>query len=201
MEQDERDFIRIAAKRLEEWERTPRKLDGIYSDMTREEVIRLAMYQREMLEARERELADLHAKLDGMIEQQRVTNDSLARLARMLADRDSEIKALTERNREAEALTAALTERLRHGDKERFGSRSQKGSSSAKARKDERSRRKDKDDFDGTPGSIRHVSHRDLDVPDDGPLGHGISQYILQKNHRGGTRLLAPHAADHRDLR
>lgn len=122
--------------------------------MTREEVIRLAMYQREMLEARERELADLHGKLDSVLARLADTNATLASLTRMLADRDSEIKALTERNREAEALTAALTERLRHGDRERFGSRSQKGSSSAKARKDEPSRQRDKDDFDGTPGSI-----------------------------------------------
>lgn len=59
-----------------------------------------------------------------------------------------------ESKRESDALIQALTEQLKLGNKERFGSKSQKGSAPAKAQKEERPHLQDKDDFDGTSGSI-----------------------------------------------
>ena len=154
MELDEREFIRRNARLVEEWENTPRKPDDLYSDMTREEVIRLSMYQQELLASREQENKDLHDKLDSVLAQLTETNATLACLTRMLADKDSEIKALMESKQESDSLIQALTEQLKRGNKDRFGSKSQKGSASAKAKKEERSHQQDKDDFDGTSGSI-----------------------------------------------
>lgn len=154
MELDEREFIRRNARLVEEWENTPRKPDDLYSDMTREEVIRLSMYQQELLASREQENKDLHDKLDSVLAQLTETNATLACLTRMLADKDSEIKALMESKQESDSLIQALTEQLKRGYKDRFGSKSQKGSASAKAKKEERSHQQDKDDFDGTSGSI-----------------------------------------------
>lgn len=151
---DEREFFRRNARLVEEWENTPRKPDDLYSDMTREEVIRLSMYQQELLASREQENKDLHDKLDSVLAQLTETNATLACLTRMLADKDSEIKALMESKQESDSLIQALTEQLKRGNKDRFGSKSQKGSASAKAKKEERSHQQDKDDFDGTSGSI-----------------------------------------------
>lgn len=150
----EREFIRRNARLVEQWENTPRKPDDLYSDMTREEVIRLSMYQQELLASREQENKDLHDKLDSVLAQLTETNATLACLTRMLADKDSEIKALMESKQESDSLIQALTEQLKRGNKDRFGSKSQKGSASAKAQKEERSHLQDKDDFDGTSGSI-----------------------------------------------
>lgn len=151
---DEREFIRRNARLVEEWENTPRKPDDLYSDMTREEVIRLSMYQQELLASREQENKDLHDQLDSVLAQLTETNATLACLTRMLADKDSEIKALMESKQDSDSLIQALTEQLKRGNKDRFGSKSQKGSASAKAKKEERSHQQDKDDFDGTSGSI-----------------------------------------------
>lgn len=127
MELDEREFIRRNARLVEEWKNTPRKPDDLYSDMTREEVIRLSMYQQELLASREQENKDLHDKLDSVLAQLTETNATLACLTRMLADKDSEIKALMESKQESDSLIQALTEQLKRGNKDRFGSKSQKG--------------------------------------------------------------------------
>ena len=127
--------------------------------MTREEVIKLSMYQQELLAAKERELEKrdseiaerksqlelLNSKIDRLIDQQNKANETLASMARLLADKDSRIMEL-------DAMNRALTEQLKRGNKDRFGSKSQKGSASAKAKKEERSHQQDKDDFDATPG-------------------------------------------------
>lgn len=154
MEQDERDFIRHSARLIEEWENTLRELDDAYSDMTREEVIGLAMYQREMLESRERELATLNSKLDDMAEKQRTTNESLAQLTRMLVEKDKVLAEKDDENKKLTSLVQALTEQLKRGNRERFGRKSQKGSSAKKDKKEERSSQQDKDDFYGTSGSV-----------------------------------------------
>ena len=161
MELDEREFIRRSARLVEEWENTPRSLDEHYSSMTHEDVVRVAMYQQELLAAKERELKEreselaerkselelLNSKIDRLLDQQDKANETLASMARMLSDKDTRIMEL-------DAMNKALTEQLKRGNKERFGSKSQKGPVSAKAKKAERSRQQDKDDFDGTPGSI-----------------------------------------------
>lgn len=161
MELDEREFVRRNARLVEECENTPRKLEDPYSEMTREEVVRLAMYQQELLASRERELkerdselASLHSKIDELLDQQKSANESLVRLTRMLAEKDSQIRELMERNLQSDAIIISLKEQNKRGNRERFGSKSQKGSASSKPKKEERSHQQDKDDFDGTSGSI-----------------------------------------------
>lgn len=133
--------------------------------MTREDVIKLSMYQQELLATKERELEKrdseiaewkselelLNSKIDRLINQQNRANETLASMARLLADKDSRIMEL-------DAMNRALTEQLKRGNKDRFGSKSQKGSASEKAQKEERSHQQDKDDFDGTDLKMRNSS-------------------------------------------
>lgn len=62
-------------------------------------------------------------------------------------------------------MSRALTERLKRGNKERFCSKTQKGSVSAQAKKAERSHQQDKDDFDGTPETHASADFLDTTVP------------------------------------
>lgn len=166
MDQDERDFIRRGTKLLEEWENTPRELDDIYSDMTREEIIRLAMYQRDMLASseqklkqREADMSALYAKIDSLIDQLKQSNDIAMRATAKMAEKDDEIRRLS-------ALVQSLTDQLKLGNKQRFGKRSQKGSTTS-ANKESKSRQQDKDDFDGTPGSLDDAQTIGLGVNND----------------------------------
>ena len=100
---DEREFIRRNARLVEEWENTPRSLDEHYSRMKHEDVVRVAMYQQELLAAKDRELEKrdseiaerksqlelLNSKIDRLIDQQNKANETLASMARLLADKDS----------------------------------------------------------------------------------------------------------------
>lgn len=164
--------LTASRKFVEEWENTPRCLDEHYSSMTHEDVVRVAMYRQELLAAKEHELKEresdlaerkselelLNSKIDGLLEQQDKANETLASMARMLSDKDSRIMEL-------DAMNKALTERLKRGNKERFGSKTQKGSVSAKAKKAERPRQQDKDDFDGTPESHASADFLETTVP------------------------------------
>ena len=47
---DDKEFILESARRLERWENTPRPVPDGYADMNRDELIKLAVYQRERLE-------------------------------------------------------------------------------------------------------------------------------------------------------
>ena len=47
---EEKEFILESARRLERWENTPRPVPDGYADMNRDELIKLAVYQRERLE-------------------------------------------------------------------------------------------------------------------------------------------------------
>lgn len=137
----------------------------LYSDMTHEDVIKLSMYQQELLATKERELEKrdseiagckselelLNSKIDRLINQQNRANETLASMARLLADKDSRIMEL-------DAMNRALTEQLKRGNKDRFGSKRQKGSASVKAQKEERSHQQDKDDVDGTDLKMRNSS-------------------------------------------
>lgn len=104
------------------------------------------MYQQELLvsrnhelKQREAELAELHSKLDEMIEQQRTTNESLARLTRMLVEKDKVLAEKDDENKKLTSLVQALSEQLKRGNRERFGRKSQKGSSANKDKKEDRS--------------------------------------------------------------
>lgn len=50
---EDKDFILESARRLERWENTPRPVPDDYVDMNRDELIKLAIYQRERMEEAE----------------------------------------------------------------------------------------------------------------------------------------------------
>ena len=47
MAMEDKEFILESARRLERWENTPRPVPDDYADMNRDELVRLAIYQRE----------------------------------------------------------------------------------------------------------------------------------------------------------
>ena len=47
---EDKEFILESARRLERWENTPRAVPDGYADMNRDELIKLAIYQRERME-------------------------------------------------------------------------------------------------------------------------------------------------------
>lgn len=100
---------------------------NLYSDMTREEIIRLSMLQREMLDKAEREKAEkerqnkeLLSKADELLASQAKTQTAFNEMAEAMAEQVAENKRLNE-------IIADLTEQLKLTNKERFGSKSQKG--------------------------------------------------------------------------
>ena len=50
---EDKEFILESARRLERWENTPRPVSEDYADMNRNELIKLAIYQREHMEEME----------------------------------------------------------------------------------------------------------------------------------------------------
>lgn len=143
MDQSERDFILESARRVEEWENTPRAFMDPYSDMTSEEKSKLLVYQQELLANKERELAELNAKLDKLLESQTSMTVSMTGMA-------SELKELRISNAAKDKEIKSLTELLKRNNQTMFGSKSQK----AKTSKAVKSREKDKDDFDGSGDTV-----------------------------------------------
>jgi putative transposase len=148
MPQDERDFILNSAARLEEWENTPRDFEDPYCDMTTEEKSKLLILQQQMLderqlqvEAAEARAARSEAKLDKIMSQ-------LSQLMDMVRQRDTENARLRDELAQADKKITALAEQVRLGRKNRFGSKSQRGTKMKGP--EERTHQEDKDDFDGT---------------------------------------------------
>ena len=50
---EDKEFILESARRLERWENTPRPVSEDYADMNRNELIKLAIYQREHMKEME----------------------------------------------------------------------------------------------------------------------------------------------------
>ena len=97
---EDKDFILESARRLERWENTPRPVPDDYADMNRDELIKLAIYQRERVEEMEsarkesdRQNAELTDKLSALTEQLRKNNDLFGRKSQKWTkakDRDDE---------------------------------------------------------------------------------------------------------------
>lgn len=157
MGQDERDFILESARKVEEWENTPRVFEDPYSDMTSEEKSRLLVYQQELLAVKEREIAGLHAKLDRLIESQNKSQEAMASMTASMSGMAGELRELRLSNAAKDREIQSLTELLSRNNQTMFGSRSQK----AKASRATKSREKDKDDFDGSGDSVSPESTED----------------------------------------
>jgi len=169
MGQDERDDILWSAAFLREWENTPRTPDNPYRDMNPNEVVQLLLRQQEMLSEKEALNRDLLAKVNELTtllqessERSEREKAALMRTIEELTRRISEMtrsyeemsrsyEEMSKSNEELSKTVGALRQQLAHGNSERFGSKSQKGS---KKRTEAKRRDQDKDDFDGTPGSV-----------------------------------------------
>ena len=160
MTQDERDFILQSSRRVEWQENAPRPLDDTYCDMTPSELIRLVETLQQML----RESQAARKESEAARKEADLRNDELlARLGRMeesirtlMADQQEKDGKLAEKDKKIAELQQTIKDRdarINLDNQERFGSKSQKGKTKPKAKPD-RTRQQDKDDFDGTSGSI-----------------------------------------------
>ena len=132
---EDKEFILESARRLERWENTPRPVPNDYADMNRDELIKLAIYQRERLEeaeiARRKEheesagrisaltvqVSELTAKLSALTEQLRKNNESLSAMT-------EQVFGLMRQLREKDEKIAELQSTVKVGRKSR---KSQKG--------------------------------------------------------------------------
>ena len=145
-------------------ENTPRPIPDDYADMNRDELIKLAIYQRERMEEMEsarkesdRQNAELTDKLSALTEQLRKNNEAMSAMATQVSELMRQLKA----EREA---AAKLRSEVKVGRRHLFGRKSQKGTK-AKDRDDENRPTPHtdvKEDFDGTPESL--PDNLDVDV-------------------------------------
>lgn len=166
MDQGERDFILESARRVEDWENTPRRFVDPYQDMTSEEKSKLLIYQQGLIANKEREVAELNAKLDKLLESQTSMSVSMSEMA-------AELKNLRVENKAKDKQIASLTELLNRNNQAIFGSKSQK-SKKLKSKTAVKDRTKDKDDFDGTSGSADPDSTMDNEPSDKESQAIGI---------------------------
>lgn len=159
---EDKDFILESAHNLKRWEETPRRVADDYADMNRDELIKLANYQRERLEEADlarresdRKNAELSDKLTELTELLRKSNEAVSVMAVQVSELTSQLKAEREES-------AKLRSEVKTGRRNFFGRKSQKGTKS-----------KDDDDmptphtdvkggFDGTPESL--PDNLDVDV-------------------------------------
>lgn len=170
MEQDERDFILRSAERVEAWETTPRAFADPYRDMTSEEKSKLLIRKDGRLEELERQSAESerqHSEVVGMLRElllNQSRND--AGILKALEEsrmETSELRSELEKSEKEKARLLRVIERQAQeisdlkasgkvGNKNLYGSKSLRTRPSGK-KAEQKSRRQDKDDHDGTPGS------------------------------------------------
>lgn len=160
MAQDERDFILQSARRVGWHENAPRPLDEAYCDMTHQELIDLAKTHQHMLRESEAARKEAEAarkeadrRYDLMLAQLSNLNENMRTLTDTLKERDCRIAEKDRMIEELRKMVQNLENKLSLGNRERFGSKSQKGPSKPKE-KPGRTHQQDKDDFDGTPDSL-----------------------------------------------
>lgn len=148
MDEREKEHILQSARLLQEYENTPAAFTDPYSDMSDIEKSKLIIYQQELLARQDRQAEDLRRQIDALVAllaQSNATNASLMELIKSLRDEQAQLQSKME---ELIKSNAAMTEQLALDRKNRFGSRSQKGTKS-KADK-EKTHQEEKEDFDGT---------------------------------------------------
>lgn len=161
---EDKDFILESARRLERWENTPRPVPDDYADMNRDELIKLAVYQRERMEEMEsarkesdRRISELTDKISELTELLRKGNETTSAMA-------VQVSELLRQLREKDRKIAELQSTVKTGRKDLFGRKSQKGTK-VKDRDDENRPTPHtdvKEDFDGTPESL--PDNLDIDV-------------------------------------
>lgn len=127
---EDKDLILESAHRLKRWEETPRRVADDYADMNRDELIKLANYQRERLEEADlarresdRKNAELSDKLTELTELLRKSNEAVSAMAVQVSELTRQLKAEREES-------AKLRSEVKAGRKHLFGKKSQKGTKS-----------------------------------------------------------------------
>ena len=138
MAMEDKEFILESARRLERWENTPRAVPDGYADMNRDELARLAIYQRERMEEAEAirrkeheesagrisalttQVSELTDKLSELTEQLRKNNEVMSAMATQLSEQSRQL-------REKDEKIAELQSTVKVGRKSR---KSQKGAQS-----------------------------------------------------------------------
>ena len=123
----ENEFILESARRLERWENTPRPVPDGYADMNRDELIKLAIYQRERMEEMEaarkesdRRISELTDKISELTEQLRKNNESMTAMVVQLSEQSRLL-------REKDGKIAELQSTVKVGRRHLFDRKSQKG--------------------------------------------------------------------------
>ena len=172
---EDKDFILESARRLERWENTPRPVPDDYADMNRDELIKLAIYQRERMEemesARKKEREDSAGMISGLTAEVSELNRRVGELTEMLRASNQnalgmsrQISELLEQLKEKDRKIEELQVTVRAGRKNLSGRKSQKGTKVKDKDDDNRPTPHTdvKEDFDGTPESL--PDNLDVDV-------------------------------------
>ena len=95
---EDKEFILESARRLERWENTPRPVPDGYADMSRDELIKLAVYQRERLEesdaARKKEREESAGRISALTAQVSELTDKLSELTEQLRKNNESMSAM-----------------------------------------------------------------------------------------------------------
>lgn len=155
-------------------EETPAPWTDHYSDMTLEERSKLLDILFEQVDRSDKQMRILNANLDS----------ANAQIAQLLSKMDEMLVSL----REKDALNASQAKRiamqeeqLRLSKKNLFGSKSQKGCGK---KIESKSREQERDDFDGTPGSLGGGQDEPTGIPSDPQAG--VSKKEISRPYRLG---------------
>ena len=172
MDQTDRDFIRLSAARVEEWENTPRPFDDPYSDMNTEEKSKLLVYLQQTID-------NLNNTVESLREELRQSREQKEELLRGQADLRSALNVLSQSLLSAESAQkkaesvieqqarqiSDLRDQLKRNNKAQFGSKSQR---KRQGNDEPPTHGESKDQFDGTSGSVdeKPESGKDMQTSD-----------------------------------
>ena len=174
---------------MKRWEATPRRLAEDYADMTRDELIKLIIYQRERMEESDaarkesdRRISELTDKISELTELLRKSNEATSAMAVQMSGL---LKQLGEKDRKI----AELQSEVKAGRKDRFGRKSQKGTKGRGDANRPTPHTDVKDGFDGTSASLPAALDVDAEAAADTTHVSATSQkgsrlYRLGKTYR-----------------
>ena len=161
---EDRNFILESARRLERWENTPRPVPDDYADMNRDELIKLAIYQRERMEEMEaarkesdRKNAELTGRISELTELLRKSNEAMSTMVGQMSELIRQLKAEREES-------AKLRSEVKVGRRHLFDRKSQKGTRKKDGENRPTPHTDVKGGFDGTPESL--PGNLDVDMAD-----------------------------------
>lgn len=180
---EDKEFILESARDLKRWEETPRRLAEDYADMTRDELIKFIIYQRERMEESDaarkesdRRISELTDKISELTELLRKSNEATSAMAVQMSGL---LKQLGEKDRKIAELQSEV----------KAGRKSQKGTKGRGDANRPTSHTDVKDGFDGTSASLPAALDVDAEAAADTAHVSATSQkgsrlYRLGKTYR-----------------